>query len=75
MNGATTLPSTERDVYYGQAAGWLKTQVVGRSALAGRSAGPLVVEEYDSTTVVPPGWGGVNGPAREHRVGEGGIAL
>jgi N-methylhydantoinase A len=31
--------------------------VLGRAALDDRPlAGPLVIEEYDSTTVVPPGW-------------------
>jgi N-methylhydantoinase A len=31
--------------------------VLGRAALgAAPLAGPLVIEEYDSTTVVPPGW-------------------
>jgi N-methylhydantoinase A len=30
---------------------------VSRVGLAGNSApGPLIIEEYDSTTVVPPGW-------------------
>jgi N-methylhydantoinase A len=39
-------------------AGTLETPVVDRGALlAGRRAGPLIVEEYDSTSVVPPGWG------------------
>ena len=35
----------------------LETGVVGRSDLAGGpAAGPLVIEERDSTIVVPPGW-------------------
>ena len=29
--------------------------MVGRAALAGGRAGPLIVEEYDATCVVPPG--------------------
>jgi N-methylhydantoinase A len=34
----------------------MATPVVGRSAIArAPMAGPLVVEEYDSTVVVPPG--------------------
>jgi N-methylhydantoinase A len=33
------------------------TQIVGRRAIGKEPiAGPLVVEEYDATTVVPPGW-------------------
>lgn len=53
--------STEaaRQVYFGPAAGWLETPVLDRAALSreGRP-GPLVVEEYDCTTVVAPGWQG-----------------
>jgi N-methylhydantoinase A len=31
--------------------------VIDRKGLSGEiSEGPLIVEEYDSTTVVPPGW-------------------
>ena len=47
----------ERKAYYGPKAGWQTTPVIGRSELAGSTlAGPLIVEEYDSTTVVPPGY-------------------
>ncbi len=56
VSGAAEPASTDRDIYFGRAGGWLRTPVVGRSSLAVRSEGPLVVEEYDSTTVVPPGW-------------------
>ena len=46
-----------RPVYFGPNLGWADTPVVGRPDLAGRSeAGPLIIEEYDSTTVVPPTW-------------------
>lgn len=45
-----------RQVYFGAAHGLVETPVVGRGALsaAGRP-GPLVIEEYEGTTVVPPG--------------------
>jgi N-methylhydantoinase A len=45
-----------RGVYFGPAHGRIETPVVGRAeiGLAARP-GPLIVEEYDSTTVVPPG--------------------
>jgi N-methylhydantoinase A len=47
----------ERRAYFGPEAGWVETPVMGRGALgAGAVAGPLIVEEYDSTTVVRPGW-------------------
>ncbi|MCB1744757.1 MAG: hydantoinase/oxoprolinase family protein, partial [Gammaproteobacteria bacterium] len=46
-----------RKAYFGPEHGWLDTPVVGRHALgAAMVSGPLVIEEYDSTTVVRPGW-------------------
>jgi N-methylhydantoinase A len=46
---------SERPAYFGP-AGWWTTPVVGRDALAGGwRDGPLIVEEADSTTIVPPG--------------------
>ena len=48
---------TQRRVYFGPVRGWADTSVVDRAALGGDSrTGPLIIEEYDSTTVVPPGW-------------------
>ncbi len=50
-------PPAGRRVYFGPEHRWLDTPVVDRPALrSGAIAGPLIVEEYDSTTVVPPGW-------------------
>ena len=47
----------EREVYFAGRQGWMSTPVISRAELDGaHSQGPLVVEEYDSTTVVPPGW-------------------
>jgi N-methylhydantoinase A len=61
---ATALPrrqrrsssTGERRAYFGRETGWASVAVIGREAL-GRSprAGPLVIEEYEGTTVVPPG--------------------
>ena len=46
-----------RPVYFGPNRGWADTPVLSRPSLQGRSEpGPLVIEEYDSTTVVPPTW-------------------
>ena len=54
----------DRSVYFGPNRGWSDTPVVGRMGLAGNSAqGPLIIEEYDSTTVVPPGWSASIDPA------------
>jgi N-methylhydantoinase A len=45
----------DRDVYFDQ-AGWMRTKVVERSSLnvGNDVAGPAIIEEYDSTTIVPP---------------------
>jgi N-methylhydantoinase A len=42
-----------RPVYFG-AHGWIETPVAGRSDLAAARAGPLIIEEYDATCVIPP---------------------
>jgi N-methylhydantoinase A len=49
--------TTARKVYFGAETGWVDTSIIGRGDLDEAGAeGPLVVEEYDSTVVVPPGW-------------------
>ena len=49
--------SGERRAYYGPAHGWLETPVISRAELAQEArAGPVIIEEYDSTTVARPGW-------------------
>jgi N-methylhydantoinase A len=47
-----------RAAYFGPRHGQVEVPVLTRAALAaaGTRAGPLIVEEYDSTAVVPPGW-------------------
>ena len=48
---------SQRPVYFGPNRGWIDTKVVDRGALDGDAqSGPLIIEEYDSTTVAPPGW-------------------
>jgi N-methylhydantoinase A len=49
------IAETRRRAYFGP-KGWLDAQVVNRSDLALAHAGPCIVEEYDATTLVPPGW-------------------
>jgi len=47
----------QRDVYFGPNRGWASVPIIDRHSLSTlNSEGPLIVEEYDSTTVVPPGW-------------------
>jgi N-methylhydantoinase A len=43
-----------RRAYFGPEAGWLLTPVSSRAALTTARPGPLIVEEYDATCVVPP---------------------
>jgi N-methylhydantoinase A len=45
-------PPPPRKAYFGS---WIETPVVRRSDLAKLRTGPLIVEEYDATCVVPPG--------------------
>ncbi len=44
-----------RKAYFGDAHGWLDTPVLNRADLGDGRNGPLIIEEYDSTCVVPPG--------------------
>ena len=48
---------SDRMVYFGTEHEWIKTPVVDRLGLGeDTNKGPIIVEEYDSTTIVPPGW-------------------
>jgi len=51
---AAAKPSS-RKAWFGDRHGWLDTPVLGRADLAASRAGPLIIEEYDATCVVPPG--------------------
>ena len=49
--------SGERKAFFGPDHGWLETAVLPRAGLGeGAIEGPLIVEEYDTTIVVRPGW-------------------
>jgi len=46
-----------RTAYFGPAIGERATRILHRTGLIGKSlAGPLVIEEFDTTAVVPAGW-------------------
>jgi N-methylhydantoinase A len=46
-----------REAYFGAAHGTLETRILERAGLAGRQVeGPVIVEEPDTTVVIPPGW-------------------
>ncbi len=47
-------PPPPRPAWFGAEHGWVETPILRRSDLARPRAGPLVVEEYDATCVVPP---------------------
>ena len=47
--------SVERPVYFGPGSGWVTTKVIRRQDLTQTPRqGPLIVEEYDTTIIVPP---------------------
>ena len=48
-------PPPPRRAYFGPERGWMETPVLRRSDLSKARSGPLIVEEYDATCVVPPG--------------------
>ncbi len=54
MRGRTGDSAGKRQVYFGPRWGWQDTPVVRRETLDA-TTGPLVIEEYDTTIVVPPG--------------------
>src|SRR5207237_705342 len=60
-----------RRAYFGEHLGRVETPLIARADLeppqpdvgAGAGAGPLIIEEYDATTLVPAGWTARLGPA------------
>jgi N-methylhydantoinase A len=58
LNGAGTKPRASRPVHFDSSGGAVDTPLYLRSELpAGvRLDGPAVIDQLDSTTVVPPGW-------------------
>ena len=56
VRGETAEPEASRNAWFGPGHGWMPTPVVGRGSVpASGREGPLLVEEYDSVIVVPPG--------------------
>jgi N-methylhydantoinase A len=58
LDAAASMPhvtETRRAVYFGATHGTIDTAVIGRSGLThAPRVGPLVIEEYEGTSVVPP---------------------
>jgi N-methylhydantoinase A len=55
LNSAAKQPPSSRKAYFGDEHGWQDTPVLQRADLSSPRTGPLIVEEYDATCVVPPG--------------------
>jgi N-methylhydantoinase A len=53
--GDSGSKKSSRQAYFGREHGWLDTAVLTRSALETPIDGPCIIEEYDTTCVVPPG--------------------
>jgi N-methylhydantoinase A len=49
-----TESGAKRLAYFGSRFGAIDTPVISRKDISGRMQGPLLVEEYDSTIVIPP---------------------
>jgi N-methylhydantoinase A len=48
-------PPPPRRAYFGEQLGWIETPVLRRTDLAGPRRGPVIIEEYDTTCLAPPG--------------------
>lgn len=46
----------DRQAFFGPAHGLLTTPLLSRFALSGPEQGPIIIEEPDTTVVVPPNW-------------------
>ncbi len=52
----TGITARQRRAYFGPEHRWLDTPILRRDDLRGKTlAGPIIIEEYDATTVVPRG--------------------
>ena len=55
--GNSRVGNSSRSAYFGAEHGSLETSVIDRLALdGGAQPGPLIIEEYEGTSLVPPGW-------------------
>jgi len=51
------VTSAQRNAFYGEEHGWLMTPVIARAQIGSApQQGPLIIEEYDTTVIVRPGW-------------------
>jgi N-methylhydantoinase A len=43
-----------RKAYFGRDHGWVETPILGRADLQKKYNGPVIIEEYDATCLIPP---------------------
>tara|TARA_Y100001954_G_scaffold218464_1_gene251684 strand:+ start:2194 stop:4266 length:2073 start_codon:yes stop_codon:yes gene_type:complete len=55
-SGGADHKADPRQAYFGPVYGQMETPVIDRAELMNPVTGPVIVEEYDSTCIVPPGW-------------------
>jgi N-methylhydantoinase A len=62
VSGGIASPSgysstqSERETYFGPAHGFVKARLLTRAAITREEHGPIILDEPDTTVVVPPGW-------------------
>lgn len=57
MTASKISETSKRAAYFGPKHGWIDTPLIGRTDLDERGReGPFLLEEYDTTTVIPPMW-------------------
>ncbi len=47
---------SHRRAYFGPEQGWMECPLLARTDLKSPRQGPLLIDEFDTTIVVPPGW-------------------
>jgi N-methylhydantoinase A len=56
LSAGDGAPEGTREAYFGPRQGTVMTPIRHRLAITGPQAGPVIIEEPDTTVVVPPGW-------------------
>ena len=56
QGGKAQTDTGHRPANFGPPWGQIETPITSREALRGGATGPLLVDEYDSTIVIPPDW-------------------
>jgi len=75
MQALSSDALTGKRAAFFDSTGWIETPIYFRDALlpGNRLAGPAIVEQYDATTVVPPGWNATVDDFSNLRLGKCGV--